>query len=474
MQVILLLAVLAALTISDLRPSEPATSSVVSVGLTVMALLLQVGFAAGISWVVCRRLQRDDVPRGPLLKWFGRLRLMHLLLWLGFSAAVYVLFDWGRVVRYNWGLRQVPVLEDLLLFLPLLLPWLGSVLLFYEVECAVRCQVAARTGTKAQLWTQREFLSFQLRHNLGIVLIPLLLLLAVEDSLNWLAPQFMQSDWSWVVFVLPLAGVFLTFPLLLKHLWETHSLPEGPLRERLEATSSRLGLTIRDILIWRTGSVVGNAAVVGFLPNLRYVFLTDALVGVLDDDEIEAVFGHEAGHVLLQHMFLRVLTILAPLGLWSLVKHGFPGLVAAASGHLEGWGLDPSEQAALLMIIGMSVYIPLVFTYLSRQLEVQADLFGCRTVSDDITQQDGRTTYGTLRAAGVEIFSSALEKLARLNGISRHTGGWQHYSIARRVELLREMVHDPAREARFERRLRVLRFAVLAVIFGGLVCQFLG
>ncbi len=45
-----------------------------------------------------------------------------------------------------------------------------------------------------------------------------------------------------------------------------------------------------------------NAMVVGLFPILRYVVVTDRLSAELTPEEIEAVFGHEVGHVKHRHM----------------------------------------------------------------------------------------------------------------------------------------------------------------------------
>ena len=63
----------------------------------------------------------------------------------------------------------------------------------------------------------------------------------------------------------------------------------------------------RDILVWRTHSNMGNAAVMGILPHMRYVLLSDLLLETMTDEQIEAVFAHEMGHVVHRHMAWFVL-----------------------------------------------------------------------------------------------------------------------------------------------------------------------
>jgi len=40
----------------------------------------------------------------------------------------------------------------------------------------------------------------------------------------------------------------------------------------------------------------------GLFAPLRYVMLSDGLLESMEDEKIEAVFGHEVGHVKLRHM----------------------------------------------------------------------------------------------------------------------------------------------------------------------------
>jgi STE24 endopeptidase len=95
-----------------------------------------------------------------------------------------------------------------------------------------------------------------------------------------------------------------------------------------------------------------------------------------------------------------------------------------------------------------------VFGFLSRRCERQADIFGCRTVS-------------------VPVFVEALEKVARLNGISRDRPGWlmswQHSTIARRVEFLEKMHVDPRLEPRFQRRVGLVKWGMVLSLAAALV-----
>ena len=58
----------------------------------------------------------------------------------------------------------------------------------------------------------------------------------------------------------------------------------------------------RDILLWQTNHNMGNAAVMGLVPRMHYILLSDVLLETMTDQQIEAVFAHEIGHVKHWHM----------------------------------------------------------------------------------------------------------------------------------------------------------------------------
>jgi STE24 endopeptidase len=123
-------------------------------------------------------------------------------------------------------------------------------------------------------------------------------------------------------------------------------------------------------------------------------------------------------------------------------------------------GPDGAETAGLItnvpMLLLFALYIFIVFGFLSRRCERQADVYGSRTMS-------------------IPVFVEALEKVARINGIHREKPGWLsswlHSTIAKRVEFLERVHVDPVHERRFQKRVRTLQLATLMVlvcVLGGL------
>jgi Zn-dependent protease with chaperone function len=250
--------------------------------------------------------------------------------------------------------------------------------------------------------------------------------------------------------VLALA-VFVTMPWILRLVLGLKPLPDSPVRNRLLATAQRLNFRCSNILLWNTRGGVANAMVAGMLPIPRYVVLTDRLIAELTPDEVEAVFGHEIGHVKHRHMLYYLSFLMLSLAvLWGTIALFLPP--------------DMREDLAVLPLVSaVGAYIFVVFGFLSRRCERQADIYGCRAVSCTRTDCMGHGA-GTVLApnghglcpTGIRTFIDALEKVAVLNGISRDRPGWlqswQHSTIARRVEFLQHMLCDPGLEPRFQRR----------------------
>jgi Zn-dependent protease with chaperone function len=256
----------------------------------------------------------------------------------------------------------------------------------------------------------------------------------------------------------PLLGIgllfvaFLCMPLLLRVFLGLKKMPAGPLRARLSAAAKRLRFRFGDILVWDTQGTVANAMVTGIVPWFRYIIVTDKLIDHLSDEEIEGVFGHEVGHVKHHHMLFYVVFMLT-----SMVVIG--GLLFLGGALADQFQEDVPFLHAILdslkfyalipILISLAIYMFLVFGYLSRRCERQADLYGSRCTSP-------------------QVFIEALEKVAILNGIPRdkpsRLSSWQHGTIGQRVAFLEETKKDPAVEPHFQRRLFMLKWGVVLLM----------
>ncbi len=212
------------------------------------------------------------------------------------------------------------------------------------------------------------------------------------------------------------------------------------LRERLENTARAWGVAPREILVWNTRGQIINAAVAGFVPRLRYVFLSDLLVQRFDAGEIEAVFAHELAHLRERHMLKRTLVLMLPVVLWIALREMMPAAIETGAQWLSAFGLSTSLQAAVLFPLAMGTYFVSVFAPYSRLLEHEADLAACC--------EPGKGHK--LRPELVTQFATVLEKLAA--GTGRRTRSLLHPTVAERVALLHGCLENPNAALSLRRR----------------------
>lgn len=450
MQFSLIVAILAALVISESAPRLPTSDVGYRVLGAVAAMACVVLVAVVGSVRIARRLEWDLSGRPRLLRRFHRLRQVHTALWLVAVGTILYGLDWSRIVRYNWRLNGIPLLDELLILAPVLVPVVLSWAAFYEVERVLQV-LATLHERSAPPTTRRQYVILQARHWLGIVLLPVLGLAAVQDAAELLAPTWTRSEYALAIYAVPFVALLTLFPTLLRYVWQTWPLAAGQLYDRLHAAARRAGFRFRSILVWNTHGMLVNAAVAGFFPPLRYVFLTDGLLSHLTDAEIEAVFGHEVGHIRHRHLPLRIVAMVAPISAGVLLDQAFPQAGQWLQHRMLEGGLPAQIPLGLLALGAMAVYGLVVFGSYSRLLEGQADLYGCRSLDahEDIP--------------AVETFVSALEKLAIFGGIDRNASSWQHASVARRVAFLHRAMEDPQYERRFHQRVLLVSGFLLAV-----------
>jgi STE24 endopeptidase len=219
-------------------------------------------------------------------------------------------------------------------------------------------------------------------------------------------------------------------------------------------------LRYRDILLWRTGNNMGNAAVMGVVPQVRYIMLSDLLLQTMSDREIEAVFAHEAGHVVHRHLAwygVFVMIIMAML----LVMAKIAEMLNIELAFVPPWMRDP-----LLLVMSVAIFF-LLFGVLSRCFERQADVFAARTMQLELAPATvaGADAVGR---DGADVLSSALRRVATVNNIPLRGRDFYHGSIWQRMNYLKHLSTDPLNTARFDRFMswvyRSLLVALLASI----------
>ncbi len=230
-----------------------------------------------------------------------------------------------------------------------------------------------------------------------------------------------------------LALLVLTLPFLLAWSLDTARVPAGPLRTLFDEVARAAGFRARAILVWNTGGNLANAAIVGLGARTRIVLFSDALLAQLDARELAAVYAHEIAHALKHHVPIFVCWVLA----------FFLG------GDLLAHALFPANEwlSGALLLAAMLAWF-LLFGWLSRRYELEADLYAIALLGD----------------AGAMI--SALESVG---GALRDLASWRHFSTARRVEFLARCAHEPELARRFLARLHRWSLAgvLLFLVAGG-------
>ncbi len=467
------------------RPIDPIITSSVAVWTAVLGQLAIAWTLAWVASVADLRAMRTH-PNGAHHAQRGHHR--RVLLLRGYVLATFVvdlaLTRWPDMIAAFAPIARVPALAELIIIAPFLL---GSVLLLvatYPTDRVLRGfvedQATVKIAEPCPRWSMWSYLDFNIRHQLLIVVVPMTLILLAYDVARDYEDRMGDSlRVPWLpdlALGVAAAAVFIVAPLLMKRIWTTHSLPTGALRDKLVGMCDRIGLKCRDILVWRSGQMLVNAAVMGLFPRLRYVMLSDGLLASMKDRQIEAVFGHEAGHVRHRHiqffLLFAVGSMLISAGVmeilyrWSLAEDGPRWLNSAV---IQGVGF-----VAIAILWGVG------FGFVSRHFERQADLFGARCITpvdaadcllpcgvhSDATAPAGSRLR--LCSTGADIFATALDRVALLNGIPPEEPSWRHSSIASRIAFLRSLASDPTRVESFERRIRRIKRALIVVCVVGL------
>lgn len=407
-----------------------------------------------------------------------RLRRIHLVgnrllvpLALGVYGWILVRLNWAGIVETTWGLKDWFLVRHLAILAPFVLMqvflWCGLFLVERAIQVRREPVVTPRLGT---------YLLLKGRTALGLILPVVLVFLIRNDVIGRIWPEWTASEISEPIDFAILGGLILCIsPLFIRLAFPTRSLPDGPLRQRLDHLAHRVGFRFRDILVWDTDHGMVNACVTGVLPGYRYVLLTDALIETLEPHEVAAVFGHEIGHIAHRHLPYFGFFFLGSLGILTLAGAGASGLerwlggLPALSGMLVSSWTNPIETG--LVLTAVAGFFGIAFGHLSRRFERQADVFGCTAVScehadcpphedpdDEIALTAPGRGVSSPCPAGVRIFASALGRVARQNGMEFKARSWRHGSIASRIAFVESLRDDPARAVQFQLRVRRLRF----------------
>ena len=281
------------------------------------------------------------------------------------------------------------------------------------------------------------------RHHLRFGLLPVAALLPVMDVCDVVGRHLSIDRWivdhlgpAWNVagsFALAI-GLIVALPWILVRLWGARPLQDPEAAQLLRAGCQASGVGVTAVLAWPVeGGRSYNAMVLGLLPRLRYVLFTEDLVRDFSPDQQLAVLGHELGHARHGHLWLYLLfASVAGMATWLAKGPIIAWILTQPLPTIIGAGVVEAVVTVALLAVAWR----LVFGWLSRACERQADLAGAQLAGDAHAMQEA------LRAVG------------RHGGQDEDTPSWRHHSLGQRIAFLARTVADPTLVVRHHAEVR--------------------
>ncbi len=406
-------------------------------------------------------------------------------------------FGWGWLIQTYClfvdanGVAHLQPGVELLIILPFFLTLVGSWLVFYDADRAFHDSNAYEALADKPFWSRAGYTFFHFRQNMILVFFPALMMTAQQGLIRCF-PQTLDNSYANLASMGTMPLVFLLLPLFLPKLLGLKTLPPGPTRERLHAHARRLDLGYRDILLWNTRGMAANAMVVGLIAPARYILFTDRLLNEFSEEEVDSVLGHEIGHVKHGHMLYYALFMILSIFFLG-------GVAEIFHSTNPGWVIRHPNLFMIIPVAFLGFYMFVVFGFISRNCERQADLYGAKAVSCGITfcghhEADWakESFRNHLCQTGIRTFVAALEKVAEINGLQRNQprwrdyswdrkpvwlfeivisllGTWQHSTIQLRVRYLESLLANPSDEMIFQRKLGWIKAGLVLILIAGIV-----
>jgi Zn-dependent protease with chaperone function len=355
--------------------------------------------------------------------------------------------NWPRVVREWIGLERVPLLDELFILAPLAAALVGSTAILRLAEEAAEWKLHRLRFPLTDWLPWNPSIRNHLRSEHGPWLIITFFLFLVNETVRWAG----LSESASVALGMVMVGLFSLVGIswILRATLPLEPFPAGRLREALTRLARLRQVGLREVYLWNAPHEVANAAITGVFPRSRFVILSRALVNMVSPSELLSIFGHEVGHAKGGHLWI----------LFASATLTVAGSFLAVT--FFGWGRGGPVPADLLEIpLAVGLACPLLYLmigWLSRQFEHQADLEGCRAASVglDLLMREGSGPSSSvpLTPAGVQVFGSALERVAIFNGIDPDRWTWRGGRLRDRIRFLQRVEVNPSLGAHFDRRL---------------------
>ena len=354
---------------------------------------------------------------------------IHSFFFLIALAWVYFVHHWPEYIRFYLQLDQAILVDEFLLMLPISLMGVGGFWFSYRLEKMIYYTI------RGELYQGPSFISYlilHIRHRFLLPILPVFVVIMVLDFSEYLN-QFAPLSNFLLVVLLGMTPIFL--PWIIRIAWNVSPLPNGPVRSVVEDVVANSKIKLSEVCLWNSKCRIANAAVSGIIPRLRYLFLSDGLIGKCSLAEIRAVVAHEVSHIRKQHLLRALGSIAIPFLLTGVIvqlakEQGVP------FSHM---------QETIVVLSTMAIWL-LFHRFYARCMEHQADIEACRLLSADLHTDSW--DKNSLTHEAVSILSQSLSKLAPKN--PKADKDWWHPTIPNRIALLEQCLAQKKRLERFE------------------------
>ena len=188
-------------------------------------------------------------------------------------------------------------------------------------------------------------------------------------------------------------------------------------------------------------STVPNAFATGKSPRSSLIAVTTGILGLLDDEELEAVIGHELTHVRNRDVLVLTLASVFSTVAWYLAQFGF-------FGGYQSRNRDSGNATAIVILVAIVTWVVsfLIIRAISRFREYSADRGGAI-----MTGRPDKLADALLKISGKmnKIPANELQKVQKMNaffiipalsGSSIANLFSTHPPVEKRVQKLREMM----------------------------------
>lgn len=438
---------------SEIQTAEVATDLWTRLIVVALVSLAVPGLALFQTLFVSQKLQNSDLPDTQRESMLRRLSVCHSAVWLTASLALIWAVRWQDVVRGNWNLDRIPLLDEAFILAPVVFSLVASWAIFYEIQKSIDPN-KRKLFDIGDLRSRIGFVSIRFRIYFLMVLIPVSVAVLARDLAPW--TNLLSPTEAIIAFTVAGFAIMAGFPFLLLLIWRNRKFDDLELRSELITTCRQHRLFVHDVRIWKTGNRIVNALVAGTIPRFRIILLSDLLVSLFPKNELFAVVRHEAGHLRLWHLPIRIGFIALPLVALTTDEQNPLGLVNQLDEFFAQLGLPVGSGVGLIAIAYLG-YLFFSLTWLSHKMEFEADIYSCQTYSHD----QGCLVTDPVLARDM---SDALLRLATITPSQFERPTILHPSIQERIHLIQEIQISPEKARLFCSSFARRRRIVLAVL----------